>query len=69
MHGHDLYSLFLCTSIYSLDLMCSPGMVQVRGQSGTAPQAPGSTMTWRQDVDLSGLNVMKLGIFYEALQR
>lgn len=50
-------------------LMCSPGMVQVRGQSGTAPQAPGSSMTWRQDIDLSGLNVMKLGIFYEALQR
>jgi len=43
--------------------------VQVRGQSGTFPQATGSTMTWRQDVDLSGLNVMKLGIFYEALQR
>ncbi|KAL0050422.1 hypothetical protein WJX82_010955 [Trebouxia sp. C0006] len=43
--------------------------VEVRGQSGTFPQATGSTMTWRQDVDLSGLNVMKLGIFYEALQR
>ena len=44
-------------------------MVQVRGQSGAFPQATGSTVTWRQDVDLSGLNVMKLGIFYEALQR
>lgn len=26
-------------------------------------------MTWRQDIQLSGLNVMTLGIFYEALQR
>ena len=43
--------------------------LQVRGQSGTTPQPTGSTMTWRQDVDLSGRNVMKLGIFYEALQR
>ncbi|KAA6429319.1 MAG: oxidoreductase [Trebouxia sp. A1-2] len=43
--------------------------VEARGQSGAFPQATGSTMTWRQDVDLSGLNVMKLGIFYEALQR
>ncbi|DBA94701.1 TPA: hypothetical protein ACH3X1_002262 [Trebouxia sp. C0004] len=43
--------------------------VEVRGQSGAFPQATGTTMTWRQDVDLSGLNVMKLGIFYEALQR
>ena len=42
---------------------------QVRAQSGTVPQPTGSTMTFRQDIELSGLNIMKLGIFYEALQR
>ena len=28
-----------------------------------------SAMTWRQDADLSGLNVMSLGIYYEAMLR
>ena len=43
--------------------------IEVRAQAGKGPQAEGSALTWRQDIDLSGLNVMKLGIFYEALQR
>lgn len=30
---------------------------------------PDSAIHWRQDVDLSGLNVMNLGIWYEALMR
>lgn len=43
--------------------------IEVRAQAGKLPQREGGEMTWRQDIDLSGLNVMKLGIFYEALQR
>lgn len=43
--------------------------IEVRAQAGKGPQPEGSEMTWRQDIELSGLNVMKLGIFYEALQR
>ena len=43
--------------------------IEVRAQAGKGPQSEGSALTWRQDIDLSGLNVMKLGIFYEALQR
>lgn len=43
--------------------------IEVRAQSGKAPQPEGSELTRRQDIDLSGLNIMKLGILYEALQR
>ncbi|KAL3143393.1 hypothetical protein ABBQ38_002217 [Trebouxia sp. C0009 RCD-2024] len=42
---------------------------EVRGQSGAVPEEAGSSLSWRQDIALSGLNVMALGIFYEALQR
>jgi hypothetical protein len=31
--------------------------------------APGAPLTWRQNADYSGLNVLGMGIFYEALQR
>lgn len=42
----------------------------VGGLGGPAfPELNGSPLTWRQDVDLSGLNIMTLGIYYEALQR
>lgn len=58
-----------CSRSWWAGLVFTGHALQVRGQSGTTPQPTGSTMTWRQDVDLSGLNVMKLGIFYEALQR
>lgn len=30
---------------------------------------PGSPLHWRQDADLSGLNIMSLGIWYEAVMR
>lgn len=30
---------------------------------------PASELTWRQDADLSGLNVMSLGIWYESVMR
>ncbi len=42
--------------------------VEVRGLNGQFidPQAP---MHWRQDAQLSGINVMSLGIWYESLMR
>lgn len=29
----------------------------------------GSPLTWRTNIDYSGLNISTMGIFYEALQR
>lgn len=42
--------------------------VEVRATSGTFLDVDGP-MHWRQDRELSGLNVMSLGIWYEALMR
>ena len=44
---------------------------QVRGLPGsTFPNMDGPhDLTWRQNVDLSGNNVMMMGIYYECLQR
>ena len=44
-------------------------MLQVRAVTGKFAESSGSPLTWRQDMDLSGLNIMTLGIYYEALQR
>lgn len=45
-----------------------PLAIDVRHVTGTFPdrEAP---LTWRQDAGLSGLNVMTMGIWYEALAR
>ena len=41
--------------------------VEVRGLNGFVDRdAP---MTWRQDIELSGLNVLSMGIWYEAVMR
>jgi predicted dehydrogenase len=42
--------------------------VEVRSMSGTFLDTE-SPLHWRQDVDRSGVNVMSLGIWYEALMR
>ena len=44
-------------------------MLQVRAVTGKFAESSGSPLMWRQDMDLSGLNIMTLGIYYEALQR
>ena len=44
-------------------------MLQVRAITGKFAEPSGSPLSWRQDMDLSGLNIMTLGIYYEALQR
>src|SRR5690554_1866660 len=42
-------------------------VIEVRaGNSFSDPDAP---LHWRQDYDLSGLNIMSMGIWYEALMR
>lgn len=43
--------------------------ISVRGVSRSFPDAPGAPLHWRQNADLSGLNILTMGIFYEALQR
>ncbi|KAL4420747.1 hypothetical protein ABPG75_010403 [Micractinium tetrahymenae] len=43
--------------------------ITVRGVSRSFPDAPGAPLHWRQNADLSGLNILTMGIFYEALQR
>lgn len=42
--------------------------VDIRGVS-EAFANPEASMTWRQDIDLSGLNTLSLGIWYEAMAR
>ena len=43
--------------------------IQVRGVgSGQFADRLGSPMTWRQNAEYSGLNVLTMGIFYEALE-
>ena len=42
--------------------------VEVRA-SGNAFLDKDSALTWRQDYDLSGLNIMSMGIWYEAMLR
>ncbi len=42
--------------------------IEVRGLSGTFADLE-SPMSWRQDIDMSGLNVLSMGIYYEALAR
>jgi predicted dehydrogenase len=44
-----------------------PLVIEIRaGSTFSNPDAP---MHWRQDYDLSGLNIMTMGIWYEALMR
>jgi predicted dehydrogenase len=44
-----------------------PLVIEIRaGSTFSNPDAP---MHWRQDYDLSGLNIMAMGIWYEALMR
>lgn len=43
--------------------------ITVRGVSRSFPDPSGAPMHWRQDADLSGLNILAMGILYEALQR
>ena len=43
--------------------------IEVRGVGQGFADAPGAPLTWRQNADYSGLNVLGMGIFYEALQR
>jgi len=42
--------------------------VDLRGGTGSFPDASGPA-NWRQDRDLSGYNIMAMGIWYEALMR
>lgn len=42
--------------------------ITVRGVAGW-PEANGAPMTFRQDAELSGDNILFLGIMYEALAR
>ena len=42
--------------------------IEVRDHNGAFLDSS-SPLTWRQDADLSGLNVMSLGIWYETLMR
>ncbi len=42
--------------------------IEVRDHNGAFLDSS-SPLTWRQDADLSGLNVMNLGIWYESLMR
>ena len=41
--------------------------VEVVARSGFVDR--GASLTWRQDYDLSGMNIMTLGIWYEAIMR
>lgn len=43
--------------------------ITVRGVSRSFPDPVGAPLHWRQNADLSGLNILTMGIFYEALQR
>ncbi|KAL4451339.1 hypothetical protein ABPG77_009411 [Micractinium sp. CCAP 211/92] len=43
--------------------------ITVRGVSRSFPDPAGAPLHWRQNADLSGLNILTMGIFYEALQR
>lgn len=45
-----------------------PLAIDVRHVTGAFPERD-NPLTWRQDTDLSGLNVMTMGIWYEALAR
>ncbi len=42
--------------------------VDVEARSGDFPD-PGAPLHWRQDFDLSGFNIMSLGIWYESVMR
>lgn len=43
--------------------------ISVRGVSQQFADPPGAPLHWRQNADYSGLNILMMGIFYEALQR
>lgn len=43
--------------------------VSVRGVTGQFADDPGAPLSWRQDERYSGLNVLTMGIAYEALYR
>jgi len=43
-------------------------VVDIDGSAGAFPD-PQATMSWRQDAGLSGLNIMSMGIWYEAMAR
>jgi len=47
----------------------SVSAITVKGVSGQFPEAPGSPLSWRQDRRYSGLNILTMGIAYEALYR
>ena len=42
--------------------------IEIDAKSGGFPD-PTAPLQWRQDADLSGINVMSLGIWYESLMR
>jgi len=44
-------------------------LLAIEVRAGGAFLNPDTPLSWRQDSELSGLNVMSLGIWYEALQR
>ncbi len=46
----------------------TPLSLEVTGRPGTFPD-PGAPLHWREDVELSGRNVMNLGIWYETVMR
>ena len=43
--------------------------IEVRHVGSAFADPYGAPLSWRQDINLSGNNVMTLGIFYEALRR
>ncbi|KAK9817028.1 hypothetical protein WJX72_008581 [[Myrmecia] bisecta] len=43
--------------------------IDVKGVGNAFPDPPGSPISWRQDIELSGFNILMMGIFYEPLQR
>lgn len=43
--------------------------IEVRGVSSQYPDPPGAPMHFRQNREYSGLNILTMGIFYEALVR
>jgi predicted dehydrogenase len=49
------------------DYLGEPLAIEVRASTGFMDR--GSPLNWRQDHELSGMNIMTLGIWYEALMR
>ena len=43
--------------------------IRVKGINGNFPDPQGAPLTWRQDRKYSGLNILSMGIIYEALAR